>query len=653
MEQNYQEGLSGIEQETGQMEGTEVDAPIDVCYSFLMMPFYFDDATKITPKGKDSIWEVCNMTLDKGKLYNHIQRFIQSSERGKGDYQYYSLKDGGPAKFIRNMLEMPMQIPCRKQKSTPFSFRFNLEKKDSFFSPKLVICANARVGVLILSVSIISEKNQQSTIRQLCDLNYALFKTYKKSDSQKESTQNAHIYLRRQIDAIEDKMDVIKQYKLKISEWEEKENNARQQICEWRKREEELKYIINSAKEEKEKKRAIRKLEKAQVGIKGAERTINEKHSEKNKEELLKLMEEIRSSVGDDIINDIKTIDNALQPVERHCNENDEVLHYWTMLELTERLMDEFGHDSYCRFNPYRLHPFTYLRLNQNLFTPIVLDDFIRIINVQNRNYQVLSENSKNLYEQTFRNIYMGSSTEGGGIMTLLPEHEVAKTGTKRDKAIETENDEDQPYEFIKNFHNSSLSQGYIWIYLMVFVQRCTLLGVEKELSRFNFDENYYNNEDNTPQKREQLRILIKRMTQNEINTYFVDISDHTHHNKFYRLCSRNLQIEEYFTDVRRKTRTLKEYLSQLMDQRNEEMIARSEKITRIITIAGIVFALFSGLNDAFDLLGDDKLSLNYIIKGLPTLVHHLLIVLFFLLVPLLSWLLMNKYLHSSSKNNN
>ena len=71
-----------------------------------------------------------------------------------------------------------------------------------------------------------------------------------------------------------------------------------------------------------------------------------------------------------------------------------------------------------------------------------------------------------------------------------------------------------------------------------------------------------------------------------------------------------------------------------------------------IITIAGIVFALFSGLNDAFDLLGDNKLSLNYIIKGLPTLVHHLLIVLIFLLVPLFSWLVITKYLHSSSKKN-
>ena len=652
MEHKHHEGLTGTEQKIEQMERTDVDAQIDVCYSFLMMPFYFDDASKVTPKEKESIWEVCNMTIDKGKLYNHIQRFIQSNEGGKGDYQYYCLKEGGPAKYIREMLEMPMTIHRRRQESTPISFSFNLEKKDSFFSPKLVICANARVGVLILSVSMLSKNNQLNTIRRLCDMNYSLFKTYKKSDTQKESTQNAHIYLSQQADALEGKMDMIKQYRQKIAEWEEKERQAQEQISEWNKREEELNTIINGAKDEKEKKRAIKKLEKAQVGRKGAERTLSEKHSEKNKEELQKLMEEIRSSVGDKTINDIKTIDKALHPVERHCHEKDELLHYWTMLELTERLMEEFGHDSYWNFNPYRLHPFTYLRLNQNQFTPSAFDDFIRIINVQNRNYQVLSDNSKILCEQTFRNIYMGSSTEGGGIMTLLPEHKMSKTSTKHDKTIETEKDEDSPYEFIKNFHNSSLSQGYIWIYLMVFVQRCTLLGVEKELSRFDFDDNSYNNEDNTPQKRELLRSLIKRMTQNEINTYFVDISDHTHHNKFYRLCSRNLQIEEYFTDVRRKTRTLKEYLSQLMDQRNEEMIARSEKITRIITIAGIVFALFSGLNDAFDLLGDNKLSLNYIIKGLPTLVHHLLIVLIFLLVPLFSWLVITKYLHSSSKKN-
>ena len=140
-------------------------------------------------------------------------------------------------------------------------------------------------------------------------------------------------------------------------------------------------------------------------------------------------------------------------------------------------------------------------------------------------------------------------------------------------------------------------------------------------------------------------------MAQNEINTYFVDISDHTHHNKFYKLCSRNLMIKEYFTDLLRKTRTLKEYLYQLMDQRNEEMLTRSEKITRIYTIAGIVFALFSGLNDAFDLLGEEKLSLNYIIKGLSLIIHHFLVILIFLLVPLLSRLLTTKYLHGYNKN--
>lgn len=612
------------------------DALVDVCYTFLMMPFYFDEAEKMMPKGEKSIWEECNMTIDKGKLYNHIQKFIQSNNSGKGDYQYFSLKKEGTAKAIREMLKMPMTVVKRRQEAEAnvVTFRFCLEKSDSFFSPKLVICANARVGVLILPVSLVGDGGQRATIYKLCDLNYALFKTYKKNDIQKDSTQNAHIFLKEQYDALammDDIMrDRLKKTQQKIKEWTHDKDMASQDV--------------RHAKKENKRKGAERKL-----------KVSTDKLKELNAQ-LQTLLEPVRKQAGSDTLGNIRTVDQALQPVDRHCKEQDELLHYWTMLELTERLMNEFNHDCYQRFNPFRMHPFTYLRLSQSQFTPDVFDDFIRIVNVQNRNYQVMSENNKNLYEQTFRNIYMGSSTEGGGIMTLLPEPATdIKLDDNKEDEIEKNivgNDEDTPYDFIKNFHNSSLSQGYIWIYLMVFVQRCTLLEIEKELSRFDFNDNLLGNEDNTPQKREQLRRLIKRMAQNEINTYFVDISDHTHHNKFYKLCSRNLMIKEYFTDVQRKTRTLKEYLSQLTDQRNEEMVARSEKITRVITIAGIVFALFSGLNDAFDLLGNEKLSLSSITQGLPIIVHHVIVILIFLLVPLLSWLLMNKYLHSTGKDN-
>lgn len=630
MEQIYYDNLPNLEERLEQVGKTEGDVIIDVCYTFLMMPFYFDNVEKVTPKGEESLWEECDMTIDRGKLYNHIQKFIQSKKNGEGDYQYYSLKNSESTRAIRKMLKLPMTLSSRRSETLPVSFQFCIEKNNSFFSPKLVICGNARVGVLILPVTMCDSEDKTITIRQLCDLNYCLFKTYKKDDAQKESTQNSHIYLKQQADALakidEETREKLKATQQQIKKWENKKNEA-------------LKGLKEAKKDNKRK---------------GAERNMElsiEKLAQLE-EEFQMLLKGIREKASMDIINNIKTINQALQPVDRHCKEKDELLQFWTMLELTERLMYEFDYESFKRFNPYRLHPFTYFRLNQNQFTSAVLNDFVRIINVLNKNYQVLIENCNCLYEQSFRNIYMGSSTEGGGIMTLLPESEMEKPISKNGKGEGTESDDDNPYDFIRNFHYSSLSQAYIWIYLMVLVQRCTLLGVEKELSKFDFNDNSLTGENNTSQKREQLRSLIRRMTQNEINTYFVDISDHTQHNKFYQLCSRNLQIEEYFTDVRRKTRTLKEYLSQLIDQKNEEMVARSEKITRIITIAGIVFALFSGLNDAFDLLGDNKLSLNYIIKGLPTLVHHLLIVLIFLLVPLFSWLLITKYLHSSSKKN-
>lgn len=621
------------------MGNIDNDVNIEVGYTFFMMPFYFDDVNKVTPQGKDSLWEDCSMTIDKGKIYNHIQKFIQSSSDGKGAFKFYSLKEDGEGKVIRKMLNIPMTILNRKQEKHAVSFKFCVDKnrddkaKTSFFSPKLIICASARVGVLVLPICI-DKSIQAVTIQQLCDLNYSLFKTYKK-----DSTQNAHIYSQRQANVLSN-MDAevkkqIKEKKKSISDWEEKRKKAQQDIKE--------------AKKDKKRTGAKRTLE------------VSEGQLKRLYEELQEILNKDTENPDTCIFKEIKTIDESLEPVERQCADKSDLLHYWTMRELVKRLMHEFNQDDYTRFNPYRMHPFTYLQIvnpyrshsltllqkTQDLFSSKVFDDFIRIINVHNRKYQVLREKSRIQFEQTFRNIYMGSSTEGGGIMTVLPKDEITEKNSEVGSNIDVD-----PNKHIKDFHKSSLSQGYFWIYLIVFMQRCTLLGVEKELSEFDFDENLQNGKDNTPQKREKLRNLIKRMTENEINAFFVDISDHTHHNKFYRLCSRNLQIQEHFNDVQRKTRTLKEYLSQLMDQRNEEIVARSEKITRIITIAGIVFALFSGLNDVFDLFVVEKLSLKEHLTDIPLITPRLMSILIVILVIILTWLLTNIYLHSHNNRN-
>jgi hypothetical protein len=182
----------------------------------------------------------------------------------------------------------------------------------------------------------------------------------------------------------------------------------------------------------------------------------------------------------------------------------------------------------------------------------------------------------------------MGCTVEGGSIMTLLSEQQ---------------NSTDSGSTFISDFMYSSLSQSYLWTYVMIQIQRYTLLHIEQQLTRHNYLKN-------SIVERQSLRELIRSSTQNKVNSYFVDISDHTQHNLFYSLCCRNLKVMEYSDSVERKLELLTDYLKMLTEEEHEEEAKRRDNIGRWITVIGAVFALFSSSYDAFGLFGDEYLGL-------------------------------------------
>jgi predicted nucleic-acid-binding Zn-ribbon protein len=84
----------------------------------------------------------------------------------------------------------------------------------------------------------------------------------------------------------------------------------------------------------------------------------------------------------------------------------------FNMKMFTEELMAEFKGE-YERFDPYRLHVFTYLQTSDTDDKASLLNDFQRIIKIQNSNYKV-SNCDRASYEQTFENIYVGSRSSMG-----------------------------------------------------------------------------------------------------------------------------------------------------------------------------------------------------------------------------------------------
>ena len=73
-----------------------------------------------------------------------------------------------------------------------------------------------------------------------------------------------------------------------------------------------------------------------------------------------------------------------------------------------------------------------------------------------------------------------------------------------------------------------------------------------------------------TEKRLNNLRNVMDEMTIAKINTYFTDVSDHSHLNALYSFCCRNLSIDRYFSDVENKLYTLKEKLEQEHDAQME-----------------------------------------------------------------------------------
>lgn len=252
-------------------------------------------------------------------------------------------------------------------------------------------------------------------------------------------------------------------------------------------------------------------------------------------------------------------------------------------------------HIRYDRFNKKKSHIFTYLQINEEdvpeggLGNADFHCDFIRIVRGEHANFQIIDDEHERVYMQTFRNIFVGSSVEGGSILT-----------------IRTKNDDGG---FIERFKEKSVDKRYIWIYILAYVQRMSLLNMVRELGGID------NTKDgNIIVPLRNLRDLYKRLSRIQVNTFYSAVSDISQHNQFYRLCTHNLGVELLLNEVDNKMNILSKCLQQEYDEEKERMqkdIDRlhqqnadaKERFGVYITLSVLLLAVFSGLNDLYDLL--------------------------------------------------
>lgn len=273
----------------------------------------------------------------------------------------------------------------------------------------------------------------------------------------------------------------------------------------------------------------------------------------------------------------------------------------WTITDLLHFLLDDFALKVEY-FNCSRFHLYTYYQLNSTDISSVIdqeqlMNDLTRITRCQNQKYKLEIEDVKaaNLCMRTFQNIYIGSSVEGGAMMSILPAEELENPA------------------FFSSFHSSSFSKRYIWIYMMVLIQRYTLLHLIQGLTQVD--------DDDLGISLSKLREKVEHLAEVKVNTYFTDISDFTQHNQYYQFCSRNLHIQEHFQEIDEKMEILN-----LAIKRREEM--KEDRRTNRFTFLLALLTVASASKDGSD-FARDYIWKNHTILGLLVIAALCLLVWF------------------------
>jgi hypothetical protein len=276
----------------------------------------------------------------------------------------------------------------------------------------------------------------------------------------------------------------------------------------------------------------------------------------------------------------VKEVEKTCQALEKYClkdigTKNQSVTNCWYIHNLFVFLLFNFDRNKLGvePFNNSRFHLFTYLQVDslekfEDGHQPEkdeLFKDFIRIARCQNKNYKVLPNDLENnaTYMQTFENIYVASCVEGACMM-------VDSQGVAS--------------EFINEYKNVSFLARYLWIYLLVFLQRHTLIELTKRL--MNIDSEAASDSKNS------LRKLVSKLSKMKINSYFTDISDHTQHNTFYRFCSDRLMVKKYLDEVKDKIDGIDLILREQIEQTEKRRSRRLEWVLAILMIPQIYFAM-------------------------------------------------------------
>lgn len=241
------------------------------------------------------------------------------------------------------------------------------------------------------------------------------------------------------------------------------------------------------------------------------------------------------------LINEVQNINNE------HIN--------WDLNFFVSFLLNTLRWKSQIKyFNKERIHIYTFCSIddsdskNETNISDDIIQEALRLSRVVNNKYLLPFDTmvQKGTFLQTYQNIYFSSAIEGTAMICI--EKDINKS-------------------FIGDMQNM-FNRQYLLIYLLVLLQRYTLLSIDCRLTEYDARN------DNTDNG---LWDLINLICKIKVNCYYTDVSVYTHHSQFYQYCCKNLHIPDTFKEIDEKVELLKLTTDRRMQQLMKEQKALQE----------------------------------------------------------------------------
>lgn len=240
-----------------------------------------------------------------------------------------------------------------------------------------------------------------------------------------------------------------------------------------------------------------------------------------------------------------------------------------------------FPRKKYKLFGTERVNLLTYCMVCDRLIEQVsdseIIIELTRLARCVDNKYLLPHSNPSfaDTYTKLYENIYAAAAIEGTAVITIQQQN----------------ND-----RFIQDYHKNSIRKKYVWIYILVMLQRFTLMNLNRQLA--NFDALHSAEEQDN--SKGDIWDLLRIVRFVKVHSYYTDVSSYTHFFEFYQLCCRNMHINETYQEIDSKTKILNISISHERAEMDAKLQKEESEQHNMLERFLAIFAIIQGIQILF-----------------------------------------------------